>query len=188
MKLTKQIMIIILLFVSYNNAMAQNLDRLPQPKRDSILISIAKEVILKYGPDYYREYAKPIIKRSNTDRAAYEVTFLYDKTEETLEWDYAAKVFIWADTGNPGSVFFGNGFGRGIPEGREWLTDTTISPVPYQESVVPLYDINNHDPNQEPVNKDELIRKGWEKRGDRGEWVKTRPDVPPQRWRGGDRR
>jgi len=163
---------------------------MPIAKRDSILISISKEVILKYGPDYYREYSQPIIEQSivppkgeinptglNAGRVIYSVTFLYDKTEETMEWDYAAKVNIWADTWQPAGVNFGNGFGRGIPENVDWR-NATPNPMRYHESIIPLYDINNPDPNQEPVNKDELLRRGW-KRSNNGQWERTRPDAPP---------
>ena len=73
--------------------------------------------------------------------------FLYDTAEETLSWDYAAKVGI-RDTGYPSAVTFGNGMGRNIPENVDWRNDTTIEPVSYQESIVPLYDINNPDLNQ----------------------------------------
>ena len=180
-----------MLCVSYHVvATAQNLNSITAAKRDSILISIAKEVILKYGPDYYREYSKPIIEKSivppkgeinktgkNAGRVSYIVTFLYDKTEETLG-DYAAKVSIWGDTRKPSMVMFGNGMGIGISESTDWRVDTPVEPIIYQESIVPLYDINNHDPNQDPVNKDILIKKGFEKSSN-GQWVKTRPDTPP---------
>jgi len=101
--------------------------------------------------------------------------------EETLECDYAAKVSIWEDTGHPVSVIFGNNWGRPIPEGMDWRNDTTIESIPYQAAaLVPLYDINNPDPNQEPVNKAELIQKGYVEDSD-GRWTKTTPDVPPHK-------
>jgi len=186
MKTIKKIIFVILLYASYNvAAIAQNLNSMPVVKRDSILISIAKEAVLKCGPDYYREYKEPVIREDkvppegkDAGKIIFWVTFLYDRTEETLEWDYAAQVNIWGDTGRPIAVFFGNGFGRRIPDNIDWRKDTTIAPMPYQESIRPIYNINNPDPNQEPVNKDVLIRKGFEKRSD-GEWVRTRPDTPP---------
>ena len=214
MKTIHKNIFIVLLCVSYHAVTAQNLDSMPSSKRDSILISIAKEAILKYGPDYYREYAKPIIERNiislkgemnptgiNAGRISYQLTYLYDKTEETLEWDYAAKVSIWADTWHPSRVQIGTGFIRIIPEDIDWRNDTSIEPFLYQESIVPIYGFisieipdsitdeqareeyfqkafKEKESNQEPVNKDLLIRKGWEKGSD-GEWVKTRPDTPP---------
>ena len=241
MKAIKQIFFIILLCVSYNNAIAQNLGLMPGAKRDSLLIAIAKEAIMKYGPDYYRGDFPPVIERhtvppkgeinktgENAGRVSYWVTFLYDKTEETLEWDYAARVTIWEDTGYPTVVMFGNGIGTVVPKG-DWRNDTTIEPIAYQESTRPIYGIVQiviqdtvstreqteeyakklaaSNPNNivrilpdeligkeeqieeftkqlrssaEPINKDELIRKGWVKQSD-GEWVKTTPDVPPHK-------
>ena len=211
----KQIIFIILLCLSCNTIIiSQNLDSMPVALRDSILIYTAKEAILKYGPDYYREYKQPVIsyrKFPSADQISdarflkyagryyYEITFLYDPAEETLEWDFTAKARIWADTGDLDGVSFGNGYGRLIPEDMDWRNDTTIGPVPYQESTVPIYGIISieipdsiveeqareeyvqqamKNLNPEPVNKDVLIRKGFERRSD-GQWVKTRPDTPP---------
>ena len=212
MRTIKQIFFIILLCISYNTTIAQNLSSMPVVKRDSLLISIAIEVVLKYGPDYYREYSKPIIERQtvpqkgeinpsgvNASRVSYRVTFPYDKAEETLEWDYAAKVQIWADTGNPTGVDFGNGIGIGFQEGSDWR-NVTIEPISYQEATRPIYGILTIEvpesiigeqareeyiqqalkKDREPLNKDELIRKGWVKQSD-GQWVKTTPDVPPHK-------
>ena len=213
MKTIKQILLIVLLCVSYNNLIAQNMYLLPIAQRDSLLISISKEAILKYGPDYYREYKQPEIrykivpntgddsKGKNANRIFYIVTYQYDPIEETLEWDFAAEVRIWAETGDLFGVTFGTGFGRSIPEGMDWRNDTTIEPIPYQESIVPIYDINPVKipdsivgeeareeyfnramsvkfSNPEPVNKDKLISKGFVKNSD-GQWVRTRPDTPP---------
>ena len=211
MKTIKQIFLIILLGIGYNTTMAQNLSFMPIAKRDSLLISIAKEVVLRYGPDYYREYSKPIIEKStipmkgelnptgeNSGRVSYRVTFLYDKMEETLEWDYAAKVSIWGDTGYPSWVMFGNGIGTTVPK-ENWRNDTTIEPIAYQDATAPrIYAITIEVPEHivgekereeyikqaeknaipEPANKDELIRNGWVRQSD-GRWVRTRPEAPP---------
>ena len=179
--------------------MAQNLYSMPEAKRDSLLISISKDVILKFGPDYYREYKEPEISYKKyppidqiydkrfvnwADRYFYEIKFFYDPAEETLNWDFAARVSIWADTGDLYAVDFGSGAGRYFEEGKgkDWRNNTTIEIVPYQESVTPLYDINNQDPNQEPVNKDYLIKKGYVKDPNRqNNWIKMTPDVPPHK-------
>ena len=194
MKYIKQIFLILLLSISFNATVtAQYLNAMPVAKRDSLLIAIAKEVVLKYGPDYYREYSKPIIERQtvpqkgetnpsgvNAGRIIYRITFLYDKTEEVLQFDYAAKVSIWADTSHPANVFFGNGHVRGIQEGTDWRNDTTIEPVPYQAAAIaPLYNLTDKD-STEPLNKTELLQKGYVRRSD-GQWVKTTPDVPPHK-------
>ena len=197
MKTIIKIFFIILLCVSNYSAKAQSLNSMPEAKRNSLLISIAKEAILKFGPDYYREYKEPKISYKQyppadpktdkrfvnwDDRYYYEVEFYYDPAEETLEWGFAAKVRIWADTGDLHTAFFGNGYGRSIEEGMDWRNDKTLEIVPYQESITPLYDINNPDPNQEPVNKDVLLKKGYVKDPDKPDrWIKTTPDVPPHK-------
>lgn len=163
----KIIVIITLFLLGYNSvSLSQNLDSYPQAKRDSILVSIAKEVILKYGPGYYREFSNPEIKRlkfppkgernstgENANRIYYIVTFRYDKTKELLEFDFAAFVRFWADTGIPDAVSFGNGIGVNIPEShaKKFISkkqknkeDTIpkndnqieeyIEPIPYQQA------------------------------------------------------
>ena len=192
MKTIKQLFFIILLSVSYNTViMSQNLDSMPTAERDSLLISIAKEVVLKYGPDYYRECKPPVINRKifppkgeyntkgvNAERAYYEVIFLYDETVELLKWDFATEVRIWADTGKPEGVMFGCGWGRGIPE-DELRSSEEIEPFQYrQRSVRPIYDFDDPNPNKRPVNLDELRRKGYVEDSN-GQWIKTTQDAPP---------
>ena len=168
-------------------ANSQNLNSLPQAQRDSILISVAKEAVLRYGPGYYREDKEPIIKREqvpqgaigltgdNAGRIYYSVTFLYDTTKERLDWDFAAIVGIWEDTGKPLLVRFGEGILRFISE-NEWENDAVIEQTPYQECVFAIPDLD-HPEKKEPKNIDELRRKGYEERD--GQWVKTKKDVPP---------
>ena len=197
---------------------AQDAANLTAGKRDS-LIALAKEVVLKFGPDYYREYKQPEISykqyppvgnstyerdKKFANRYYYRITYPYDKTQETLEWDYAAEVDIWAETFEPKDVMFGCGVGRGVPEG-DWR-NSSIEPIAYQESVYPEYpvvqivtpdslqgqpweviqeytkkqaEIVRKSPEFQPLNKDELLKRNWELRN--GEWVKTGPDVPPHK-------
>ena len=129
---------------------AQNAENLTAAKRDS-LISLSKEVILKFGPDYYREYKQPeiilrqfpsadkindkrLIKYAN--RYYYRVSFPYDKTQEFLE-SFAAEVDICADTFMPWGVMFGNGIGRAFWD-NDWR-DLTLEPMKYQEILIPRY-------------------------------------------------
>jgi hypothetical protein len=209
---TKQLLFTIILLASYNTAtMSQNLDALPAAKRDSFLIALAKEFVLRIGPDYYREYKQPVITKEktpqkgegnpegiNAGRDYYVVTFLYDKSEEKLGYDFSAQVHIWADTGYPNHVRFGNGMGIVmIRENADWR-NSNMTPIRYHESIQPEYDTRSIEipesvigeeareeyfqralkelPPSEPKNKDELLRKGW-KRGSDGEWI--RPDTPP---------
>ncbi len=147
MKANIQILfILILLSCLCQKAISQDLDSLPQQQRDSILIEVAKDVVLKFGPGYYREYKHPVIKRrqvpplgkinltgDNAYRVFYEVIFFYDKTKELLEYDFAAKVNIWGDTHEPINVLFGNGFGKNISEISLRSTGDEINQVPYQQ-------------------------------------------------------
>ena len=139
-------MILNLLFCLRQNAFSQDLDSLPQQQRDSILIEVAKEVVLKYGPGYYREYKRPVITRSqvpplgevnltgdDANRIIYEVVFLYDDTKELLDFDFAAKVAIWGDTYKPIRVLFGNGFIKKTPE-VDLRSGKTVDQVPYQQA------------------------------------------------------
>ena len=187
---TIKIVFVILLCVSYNTVpMAQNLREMSVAERNALLITIAKEVVLTHGPDYYREYREPIIERgqmpakgelnpdgNNAGRYFYTVAFLYDRAQETLSLDFAAEVVIWEDTGQPTSVIFGNGMGR-ILEGGDLERSTSV--VSFHQSLPwPIYDFNNPDPDQVPLNIDELTRRGLV-RDEYGNWVRTRPDTPP---------
>jgi hypothetical protein len=171
-------------------ANSQNLDSMPQTQRDSLLISVAKEVVLRYGPGYYREDKKPIINRGqippkgtmnptgkDAGRIWYGVTFLYNTTKERLGENFAASVGLWEDTGKPGSVRFGvgNRWVRLISE-DEWDSDAIIEQTPYQEMVFPIYDME-HPEKKEPKNIDELRRKGYVERD--GQWIQTKKEVPP---------
>jgi len=189
MNTIKKIIFAVLLCVSCNAA-AQNLNSMPAAERNALLISIAKDVVLIFGPDYYREYGEPIIERNivqrgeenlegiNAGRVIYRVTFLYDRTQERFEMDYAAMVNIWGDTGRPASVLFGNGWAFGIPEHSPWNVGPA-EPMPFQQVMpFPIYDWDNPDRNQVPRNIDELTRRGLV-RDENGHWVRTRPDEPP---------
>ncbi len=103
-----------------------SLSQMDSVKRYEYLVKLAREVIKNFGPGYYREYKKPDISelrvfsdnnaqhpeiQRNVGRKYYTVTFLYDKTQERLEWDYAAQVSIWEDDGEPKDVMFGHNLG-----------------------------------------------------------------------------
>jgi len=190
MKKINKIAITILLCTCCNfMAKSQNLNLMPQGQRDSFLIATAKEVVLKYGPDYYREYKLPVIERrqippkgeinitgEHVGRVAYWVTFLYDKSKELLDYDYAARVYFWEDTGEPEYVFFGNGWGTVLTEITEgWRNNNDIK-MPYQQrGIVPDYDLKTG----EILNKETLIKKGYEPQAN-GQWSKVKPDIPPK--------
>jgi hypothetical protein len=199
MKKVYIILVLIILFTgSIATAQEQNLAKMSREKRDTYLIALAEEVVLKFGPDYYRDDYPPIIERKmitseeialgggielwggRAGRWFYKVIFKYDTAQEKLDWDYAARVEIWEDNGNPFGVTFGNGWGYNLKE--DWRTNETIGPMKYQESEeIPVYEWNH--PERDPVNLNELKRRGYEKKLIDGEerWIKTRPDVPPAR-------
>jgi hypothetical protein len=181
-------------------AKSQNLDLLPKTKRDSLLITVAKEIVLKYGSGYYREYKEPIVKRNQeppkgtpvpipyinetryttgemAGRVIYSVTFLYDETKELLEKDFAARVSFWGDTGSPTNVQFGNGLIRLIPETGYESDEAGEQFIYQQREVMPIYDLN-HPERIEPINIDELRRRGYVKKENES-WVKETRDIPP---------
>ncbi len=102
-------------------------NRMDEQERNEYLVAKAKEVVLNFGPEYYREYGEPEISVErlqdlyegetllNRERIAggkyYIVTFRYNTTEESLEWDYAAQVKIGEKDGEPWVCYFGNGCG-----------------------------------------------------------------------------
>ena len=105
-----------------------NLRKMSESDRNAYLITKAKEVIMNFGPRFYREYGEPeisgrevyeikgndIYRRSTREKYVgmgyYTVTFRYDMEKEIFEWDYAAIVEIW-DDGEPKTVSFGEGYG-----------------------------------------------------------------------------
>jgi hypothetical protein len=182
--------------------LSQNLDLMPKIKRDSILIAKATECVLRYGAGYYREYKAPVIGEyivpkkgpenitgENSGRKMYNVFFSYDTIIEILDQEFAAKAIIWADTGVPQGIVFGNGLGV-IIEGVESKTEleqeemeeiiNTEMQVEYQQSVPMLimYETSEDGTrSKEPTNISELKRKGFEEID--GKWMKTKKDVPP---------
>lgn len=129
---------------------AVNLEYISEKKRYKLLLPIAKEVILRYGPDYYREDPKPYIGRALRTK---EFKVVYPaKLDENFEFDDAARVYFDNETGLPDSVTFGNGIGviindvyksylaqkyfgkkkyKGI-DGKKLLDEEVVSPVKYQ--------------------------------------------------------
>ena len=108
-----------------------NLGKMSEKERNEYLVKLAKEVIMNFGPDYYRDLP-PIIEEEKNDffkgkdiegREYYKVTFPYDETKETLEWSFSAEVMIWKDTGEPLGVMFGTGYGINFLQRpyKEWV-------------------------------------------------------------------
>jgi len=129
----KYLLILIAAYPILLHGQVTNIDRLPQPERDSALIAIAKQIILKYGPDYYEENEPLIIKRrvltkedegeggsrlaagARAGRIEYEVGYLMPQEYREKypdRYPYTVRVSIWEDTGLVGSMMFG-GYGCG---------------------------------------------------------------------------
>lgn len=94
--------------------------------RNHALLKLNKKVIMETGPAYYRNDSLPkiegpfvfdtkvaVVGRIPEDlgRKYYTVTINCDRKKERLEYYYATKVHIWADTGEPIDIFFGCGVG-----------------------------------------------------------------------------
>lgn len=118
----------------------RHLDRKEESKRNEYLIEKSKEVIMTFGPDYFRDYKEPVISEIQTvlehysedpdlkdknlyGRKYYTVTYLYDKSKENLKFNFAALVEIWAEDGQPKRVMFGSGLGHGFLRTpyKEWI-------------------------------------------------------------------
>lgn len=75
----------------------------------------------------------------NIGREFYEITYFYDKSKETLDFDFSAKVKVWKDTGEPLEVIFGNGYGRNfffITYDALMKERSIIEQVPYEQAKV----------------------------------------------------
>ena len=129
-----RVLLCLFLFALGNPVCAQSdapkvkLSKMKKKERNAYLLEKSKEVIMNFGPRFYREYGEPEISgrkkykiKGNDiyDRPAvdkfvgkgyYTVTFRYDMEEEIFAWDYAAVVEIW-DDGEPKTVKFGEGYG-----------------------------------------------------------------------------
>ena len=139
---------------SSNNIYLSQMDSL---KRNEYLVKLAREVVLNFGPGYYRENMNPEVSairmyldsthverfpedRKNIGRKYYVVTFPYDHAQEQLEWGYAAKVEIWEDDGEPKGVMFGHGLGYHFTTRpyREWVKEGIKEDeiMPYQHYTI----------------------------------------------------
>lgn len=146
---------IILLFIpafimiSCSTSEPNSLGKMTRANREAYMISLGNEVTRAFGPGYYRKYKRSHISKAkkfqdgdmrpeiqkNIGRRYYTVTFLYDPSKEVLEWNFASKVDIWQDTGEPIEVVFGNGYGINFlfQSYEEQLRSINRKVVPYQQ-------------------------------------------------------
>ena len=125
----KRILILLTALVYCTIFQAQNLDKINDADRKKALLRITKDIVMEYGPDYYREYREPEIahgyvnenarryfsedqQKKYKNRSYYTVKYFYNKNEEAFYEDYSALVYIWGNTGEAFNISFGNGFGR----------------------------------------------------------------------------
>ena len=147
---------------------AENLDSLSTERRNKKLIKLAKEVVLRHGPGFYREYKPPVIKSQRVSdkngdlrinlrkkykgRSYYTVEYPYDLKEEVFGSFYSAKVYVWGDTGKVFFMMFGGGF---CIENYDTLTEKEkrqIKTVQYHKTR-PLKQVRDtfRDPNGEII-------------------------------------
>lgn len=82
---------------------AQNLEKMDSVQRNKYLIDLSSEVIKTMGPGYYRNTHPTISEgvfisndgrakiKKNIGRKYYEIKYPYDKSKETLEFDFSEK-------------------------------------------------------------------------------------------------
>jgi len=154
----KKIVIITILFTiicGYHWASAQKinyggtLEGLEGKAFDNKLIEIAKEAVLKYAPEFYREYkypdiSGPTIARTTNPKhipiAIAAVIFFYDPAKEKMQEDFAASVVILVESGKVSDILLGNGM---LLTGLENADDKIITPVSY----LPHWDKNYNSEN-----------------------------------------
>ena len=125
-----------------------NLDTLTAEKRRAYLTEMADSVVMHFGPGYYRKVKPHVIRRivvgeprdsvssgsmlvEYKGRAYYAVYYPYDENYEFFNWGYAARVYVWADTGEAYSVMFGHGWGYVDINDPDIYNDPTYV-VPYE--------------------------------------------------------
>lgn len=139
-----------LIMISCSTSDPNFLGKMARASREAYMINLGNEVTLAFGPEYYRKYKRIHISKvkkykdgdmrpeiqKNNGRKYYTVSFLYDPSKETLEWDFTSKIDIWQDTGEPIEIIFGNGYGINFinQSYEEQLRMTNRKIIPYQQA------------------------------------------------------
>ena len=137
--MNKTILIAILAMICCQHSYAQATDfaDMNKKEKDEYMTCLAMEVAQNFGPDYCKgpltaKIVKPVAcdTKSNLNfeiarhhgRKYYTVELRYAHRTVPI-YVYAAKVHIWADTGEPAGVFFGNGHGVHFMQTsyKDWL-------------------------------------------------------------------
>ena len=158
MKIKRNILLILFVIFSNmtNNILSQDLSKLSESERNKKLIEIAKAVY--QAPrlrNFYREYGNPIITEmrtktlpaedrkkiaenskdiwygSSNNQKFYIVYFQYDMNKERFDEGYAAKVYIWENTGSAFAIGLGNMTMLPVRNGKVSDHDKAATPVKY---------------------------------------------------------
>ena len=135
---------------------AQDLGRMDSNSRKSYLVKTAREVSETFGPGYAEYFEAPVLSdiqvfdenvygdkpkmQKHFGRKYYTVTFPYDTAQVRMEFNFAARVTIWEDTGQPMDVIFGNGYGRNffsLTYRQQTENKDSIIQVPFQKIIEP---------------------------------------------------
>lgn len=89
-----------------------DLEKLPQQVRDSLLCAKAIRSIILFAPDFYRDYQKPKItrildrkERPCSDCPLYELKFFTNSEKEKFASDYIIRVYIHQKGGQVSSIY-----------------------------------------------------------------------------------
>lgn len=134
---------------------AQDLGTMDSENRKSYLVKTAREVSETFGPGYTEYFKAPILSdvqvfdenlygnapemQKHIGREYYTITFPYDTAQVRMEFNFAARVNIWKDNGQPMDVIFGNGYGRNfffLTYRQQTENKDSIRQVPFQKITV----------------------------------------------------
>lgn len=97
--------LILLLLCSPCFSKMRHLERKEESKRNEYLVDKAKEVIMAFGPDYYRDYKEPIISDINSfketfkDAPVLKNKKLYGRKYYTVTFFYVVSYKDWLKKG-----------------------------------------------------------------------------------------
>lgn len=142
-----------------NQYALKSLSNLSIEGRSSYLLTKAKQVVLTCAPEYFRIKITPrilskVVEKEETrvpaqiNQKIYEVTFFYDKEEEMLEYDFAAKVIIFEQNGEPFKINVG-GSDIGLIFDLQSFEELRL------KGELPLLPYNAISPNSQPDNPDD---------------------------------
>ncbi|MDR1883405.1 MAG: hypothetical protein LBR26_11595 [Prevotella sp.] len=158
----KNLLLLFVLILSVSGVFSQDLEKMPKAEREVLLIKRAKELVLRHGPGYWREYQPPVIERSvftgktgsgskYIGQIYYRITILYNPKSERFNCNYAAVVDFWAITGKPWGISFGNGLGFVFDDNyEEKIKSGQVEVMPFQTM-----------DDQIREEKERYRRKGW---------------------------